>query len=122
MSWAVNKTYWPPAVLLCAALLCASLGADTAKAVVTATATCRPQWLPMAAHRPAAGIAHIILAVTDEGSPRLTTYRRIILNVKASGADPLVRSRRPRRLDRVLAEPGGPPWGPPHYEQSEVGR
>jgi hypothetical protein len=122
MSWAVNKTHWPPAVLLCAAL-----GADTAEAVVIATATCRPQWLPMAAHRPAAGIAHIILAVTDEGSPRLTTYRRIILNVKASGADPLVRSRRPRRLDRVLAErrvQGDPrgPGGPPHYEQSEVGR
>jgi hypothetical protein len=60
-------------------------GADTARAVVTATATCRPQWLPMAAHCPAAGIAHIILAVTDEGSPRLTTYRRIILNVAAAG-------------------------------------
>jgi hypothetical protein len=60
-------------------------GADTARAVVTATATCRPQWLPMAAPCPAAGIAHIILAVTDEGSPRLTTYRRIILNVAAAG-------------------------------------
>jgi len=27
------------------------------------------------------GTAHIILAVTDDGSPRLTSYRRIILNV-----------------------------------------
>ncbi len=58
-------------------------GADSAKAVVTATATCRPQWLPMAARCPPTGVAHIILAVTDEGSPRLTSYRRIILNVKA---------------------------------------
>jgi hypothetical protein len=31
-----------------------------------------------------AGVAHIILAVTDNGSPRLTSYRRIILNVNAT--------------------------------------
>jgi hypothetical protein len=29
-----------------------------------------------------AGIAHIILAVEDDGSPPLTSYRRVILSVK----------------------------------------
>ncbi len=59
-------------------------GGDTAKAIVTPTATCRPGWLKTGAPCPAAGIAHIILAVTDNGSPRLTSYRRIILNVHAA--------------------------------------
>jgi hypothetical protein len=55
-----------------------------AKAIVTATAACRPVWRPM--NRPCpAGIAHIILAVTDDGSPALTSYRRVILNVRAAG-------------------------------------
>jgi Cellulose-binding Sde182, nucleoside hydrolase-like domain/Cellulose-binding protein Sde0182, C-terminal domain len=58
--------------------------ADSPKATVTATATCRPQWLARPAGGcPAEGTAHIILAVTDEGSPRLTSYRRILLNVHA---------------------------------------
>lgn len=53
-----------------------------AKATVTATSACRPVWRPM--NRPCpTGIAHIILAVTDNGSPALTSYRRVILNVKA---------------------------------------
>jgi hypothetical protein len=30
-----------------------------------------------------AGTAHIVLAVEDEGSPRLTSYRRVILTIKA---------------------------------------
>ena len=52
-------------------------GADASKAVVTATSPCRPQWFPnMPCVGP--GIAHIILAVMDDGSPRLTSYRRII--------------------------------------------
>jgi hypothetical protein len=56
--------------------------ADTTKATVTATATCRPQWLPIPGRTcPEAGLAHIILAVTDDGTPRMTSYRRIILNV-----------------------------------------
>jgi len=33
-----------------------------------------------------AGIAHIILAVEDNGTPSLTTYRRIILNIKPGAA------------------------------------
>ncbi len=59
--------------------------AGAARAAVTPTATCRPGWLPRAAPCPATGAAHIILAVTDDGSPRLTSYRRIIINVHARG-------------------------------------
>lgn len=56
---------------------------DAAKAVVTATAACRQVWRPV--NRPCpTGIAHIILAVTDNGSPALTSYRRVILNVSAA--------------------------------------
>jgi hypothetical protein len=52
--------------------------------VVTPLDTCRSRWLPSrTASCPATGIAHIILAVTDDGSPRLTSYRRVILNVHA---------------------------------------
>ena len=57
---------------------------DKVKATIAPTATCRPMWLklgPGAAACPATGIAHIILAVTDNGSPRLTSYRRIVVKV-----------------------------------------
>ncbi len=33
-----------------------------------------------------AGIAHVILAVEDSGSPSLTSYRRVILNIKPAAA------------------------------------
>lgn len=57
--------------------------ANTAKATVTATSACRPVWRPM--NRPCpTGVAHIILAVTDNGSPALTSYRRVILNIRAA--------------------------------------
>jgi len=59
-------------------------GADTPMAVVTPTALCRSSWLPVAAPCSGTGTAHIILSVTDDGSPRLTSYRRIILNVHAA--------------------------------------
>ena len=56
-------------------------GADAPKATVTATAAARPQWL--GGGRPGAtGVAHVILAVTDDGSPPLTSYRRVILTVR----------------------------------------
>ena len=55
-------------------------GADTPKAVVTPTSSCRPQWFARARCF-GTSTAHIILAVTDEGSPRLTSYRRVILTV-----------------------------------------
>ncbi|MGA2596488.1 MAG: nucleoside hydrolase-like domain-containing protein [Bryobacteraceae bacterium] len=59
-------------------------GADTARAAVTPTAACRPLWLPMPSACTGTGTAHIILAVTDDGSPPLTSYRRIVLNVHSS--------------------------------------
>jgi hypothetical protein len=33
-----------------------------------------------------AGIAHVILAVEDDGTPSLTSYRRIILNMAPAAA------------------------------------
>jgi Protein of unknown function (DUF1593) len=59
---------------------------NTAKAIVTATATCRPAWLGGARSCPR-GIAHIILAVTDNGSPSLTSYRRVIMNIRTANSD-----------------------------------
>lgn len=59
-------------------------GAVTSKATVTPTAVCRPMWLPLGPPCKGDGIAHIILAVTDDGSPQLTSYRRIILTVHPS--------------------------------------
>ena len=58
-------------------------GADTAHLTVRADAACRPLWLPLIPCK-GDGVAHVILAVTDEGSPRLTSYRRIILHVRAA--------------------------------------
>ena len=59
-------------------------GSGGPRVSVEVKSACRPQWLPGIPCR-GAGVAHIILAVTDSGSPRLTSYRRIILNVKAPG-------------------------------------
>jgi hypothetical protein len=56
-------------------------GTETARAVVTPTAVCRAGWLPIPRKCVGTGTAHIILAVTDEGTPRLTSYRRVILEV-----------------------------------------
>jgi hypothetical protein len=60
-------------------------GAETARVTVKADAACRPFWLPMIPCK-GDGVAHVILAVTDEGSPRLTSYRRVILHVRAPTA------------------------------------
>lgn len=54
---------------------------DSAKATGTVTSVCRPMWLPLGPPCNGQGVAHIILAVTDDGSPELTSYRRVILNV-----------------------------------------
>jgi hypothetical protein len=56
-------------------------GASIAR--VTPNAVCRPQWLALR-RCAGTGVAHIILAVTDEGSPPLTSYRRVILTVRSS--------------------------------------
>jgi hypothetical protein len=55
-------------------------GTDTPQLTVRADAPCRPWWLPIVPCR-GPGTAHIILAVSDNGTPQLTTYRRIILHV-----------------------------------------
>jgi hypothetical protein len=55
--------------------------ADTPKATVTAAAASRPGWRG-GARANATGVAHVILAVTDDGSPPLTSYRRVILTVR----------------------------------------
>ncbi|MET0251254.1 MAG: nucleoside hydrolase-like domain-containing protein [Novosphingobium sp.] len=54
---------------------------ETPRPTVVATATCRPAWI---VHQscPQQGIAHLILAVTDDGSPALTRYRRVILTIR----------------------------------------
>jgi len=61
-------------------------GKDTSKAAITPTLACRPPWLPQYGQCSGTGVAHIILAVTDNGSPALTSYRRIILTVHAESA------------------------------------
>ena len=63
-------------------------GADSSTAVVTPTSVCRAQWLPTSGLCQGTGTAHIILAVTDDGSPRLTSYRRIVLNVHPAPMQP----------------------------------
>lgn len=57
-------------------------GADGSKVTVTPTAVCHTAWLPGVVPCKGDGVAHLILAVTDEGKPTLTSYRRIILHVR----------------------------------------
>jgi hypothetical protein len=54
-------------------------------AKVVVKSACRPLWMPGIPCR-GKGVMHIILAVTDNGSPRLTSYRRIIVNVDGGAA------------------------------------
>jgi hypothetical protein len=56
-------------------------GAETSRAAVQAKSACRAAWLPLVPCR-SAGLVHVILEVTDDGSPRLTSYRRIIVRVE----------------------------------------
>jgi hypothetical protein len=56
-------------------------GEDGPVAKVAVKSPCRPVWIPGLMPCRGAGVAHIILAVTDNGSPRLTSYRRVILKV-----------------------------------------
>ena len=62
-------------------------GAAGPVAKVTVKSSCSPMWLPMIPCR-GDGVAHVILAVTDNGSPSLTSYRRIILHVKSAPKPP----------------------------------
>lgn len=58
-------------------------GADAPRVTVTPAAACRPFWLPMGPPC-TEGVAHVILAVTDDGTPALTSYRRVVLTVRAA--------------------------------------
>lgn len=56
-------------------------GAEQARATITPTAACRPVWRE--SRWPCrGGVAHVILEVTDTGEPALTSYRRVILDVR----------------------------------------
>jgi hypothetical protein len=56
--------------------------ADSAKASVTIKSACREAWIPGLIPCKAEGVAHIILEVSDDGTPKLTSYRRIVLHVR----------------------------------------
>jgi hypothetical protein len=60
-------------------------GADTPRVTVISNQVCRPDWQNSNQACPQ-GVAHLILAVTDDGSPALTSYRRVILTVHGSAA------------------------------------
>lgn len=51
------------------------------QAKLTVRSACRPGWLPVPCR--GEGVAHIILEVRDDGTPPLTSYRRVILHVPA---------------------------------------
>jgi len=53
------------------------------RATVTVESACRPGWLPGLVPCRAEGVVHIILEVTDDGTPPLTSYRRVVLHVPA---------------------------------------
>lgn len=52
-------------------------------AKVVVKSSCRPLWLP-GVPCPGTGVMHVILAVTDNGLPPLTSYRRVILKVNTA--------------------------------------
>lgn len=56
-------------------------GADSARATISAASICRPL-LPDLQIPCKSGIAHVILEVTDDGEPQLTSYRRVIVDIK----------------------------------------
>jgi hypothetical protein len=57
-------------------------GASSPKLTVTPTAVCRKNWLDGLAPCRGNGVAHLILALTDNGRPALTRYKRIIITVE----------------------------------------
>jgi hypothetical protein len=57
--------------------------ADTSRVQVMVNSSCRAAWIPGIIPCRGDGIAHIILEVTDSGLPSLTSYRRVILHVRA---------------------------------------
>jgi hypothetical protein len=69
---------------------------DKPRAEATATGVCAPAWLPGLIPCRGDGVAHIILAVTNEGSPPMTSYRRIILHVHANDGSGTISTSLPR--------------------------
>ncbi len=57
--------------------------ATSQQAQLSVISPCRETWIPGLIPCRGDGEAHVILEVTDEGSPRLTSYRRIVLHVSA---------------------------------------
>lgn len=57
-------------------------GAHSQVVSINPKSICRAQWLPSDAKCTGTGIVHLILAVTDNGHPALTSYRRIVLTVR----------------------------------------
>ncbi|MBU6206747.1 MAG: DUF1593 domain-containing protein, partial [Alphaproteobacteria bacterium] len=55
---------------------------NAAKVQITPLAVCRKPWLSGIVPCTPPGIAHVILSVTDNGTPALTRYRRIIFAVQ----------------------------------------
>ena len=58
-------------------------GEDQPQAKVNIHSPCRAVWIPGLIPCRGGGVAHIILEISDEGTPRLTSYRRIVLHVRA---------------------------------------
>jgi hypothetical protein len=56
---------------------------DQQRAQIKVNSPCRPAWIPGLIPCRGAGVAHIILEVIDDGSPRMTSYRRIVLHVRS---------------------------------------
>jgi Protein of unknown function (DUF1593) len=56
--------------------------AESPQAKVMLNSPCRAAWIPGLIPCRGEGVAHIILEVSDEGAPQLTSYRRIVLHVR----------------------------------------
>jgi hypothetical protein len=66
-----------------------SIGDPTAQQTqIAVNSPCRQTWIPGLLPCRGDGVVHIILEVTDDGSPSLTSYRRIILHVRPQTKDP----------------------------------
>ena len=59
-------------------------GQDQPQAKVSVNSPCRAVWIAGLIPCRGDGVAHIILEVSDEGSPRLTSYRRIVMHARAA--------------------------------------
>jgi hypothetical protein len=63
-----------------------ALRGETSSKVEITPVACRASWLPLAPCE--GGIAHVILAVTDDGAPALTSYRRVVIRIGKTPRQP----------------------------------